>query len=117
MSRFLAEMLPKGAEPLVPTHGTLLDYIDPATAEVYQLEPLWTQVLLTRAYQPDFIADSTPLTNAIFRALIENVNRPMSAADLQHRLGRSTPEMVLSVLRTARLEYGIVTAPVVPAES
>lgn len=106
LSRFLAAMLAPGTE--VTAASEPLDFIDPVTAEVRSLDPVWVQVLLTRAHQPDFITDNTPITNAIFRALVENVNQPMSAIDLQHRLGRSTPETILNVLRTVRLEYGIV---------
>jgi hypothetical protein len=109
LRRFLAEILDEeeaGAE--LPE---ALDYIDPQTAEVFRLDPLWVRVLVHRARRPDYITADTPLTNALLRAFIENVNRPLSAAGLQRRLGRSSPETILRVLRTARLEYGIVPVP------
>jgi hypothetical protein len=104
--RYLGEIL-DGRE-LEADAEKLLDYIDPATAEVFQLSPLWSQVLTERARRPDYITSTTPLTNAILRALIENRNRPMTAVELQRRINRSTPQTLLRILRTARLQYGIV---------
>ena len=107
LRRFLEEML--GDSDAAETVGEEpIDYIDPVTAEVLQLDPLWVKVLLERAAKPDFITSSTPLTNAMLRALIENVNNPMTVVDLQHRLGRGTPDSLLRVMRAARSEYGIV---------
>jgi hypothetical protein len=106
LRRFLAEMLDEEEADLAP--AAPLDYIDPQTAEVYQLDPLWVQVLSTRSRRPDYITPTTPLTNAVLRAFIESVNQPLTAVDLCRRLGRSSPETILRVLRTARTEYGIV---------
>jgi hypothetical protein len=106
LRRFLAEILAQADADLEPADP--LDFIDPQTAEVFQLDPLWVKVLTTRARKPDYITSNTPLTNAVLRAFIENVNQPMSAVDLQRRISRSNPETVLRVLRTARTEYGIV---------
>lgn len=114
--RFLAEILgdPKidratGAEPL--------DYVDPGTAEVHQLNPLWVRVLLDQAHTPDYITPTTPLTNAVLRLLIENLNRPMSAVDMQRRIDRGTPQTLLRVLQAARHQYGIAVAHDVPDDS
>ncbi len=109
LRRFLAEILGDADADVAP--ATPLDYIHPQTAEVFQLDPLWVQVLATHARKPDYITETTPLTSAVLRALIENVNHPMSAADLYRRINRTSPETVLRVLRTARTAYGIVPAP------
>jgi hypothetical protein len=106
LRRFLAEILDEKDADLAPQSP--MDYIDLQTAEVYQIDPLWVQVLNTQARRPEYITPVTPLTNALLRAFIENVNQPLSATDLQRRISRSNPETVLRVLRTARLEYGIV---------
>src|SRR5262245_50608844 len=81
LRRFLAEITGTEDADLAP--ATAMDYIDPRTAEVYQLDTLWVQVLTTYAHRPDYITDQTPITTAVLRAFIENVNRPMSALDLQ----------------------------------
>jgi hypothetical protein len=106
LRRFLVEILDEADLDL--TAEAPMDYIDLQTAEVYQLDPLWVKVLDTRARRPDYITEATPLTNAMLRAFIENLNRPMSAVDLQRRLSRSSPQTLLKVLRAARTEYGIV---------
>jgi hypothetical protein len=108
-NRFLAEILasPDGA---VSDNQETMDYIDPETAEVHQLSALWTQVLTERANKPDYITSSTPMVNAVLRALIENRNHPMTAAELHRRISRGTPKALLRVLRTARMQYGIVPA-------
>lgn len=87
-----------------------LDYIDPVTAEVLQLDPVWTTVLVRRAHRPDYITPSTPVVTAVLRALIENVNRPMTIVELQRRINRGTPESLLRVMPSARAAYGIVPA-------
>jgi len=107
--RFLAEIL--GGEEAGTAEASPLDHIDPVTAEVRQIHPLWVQVLVERANKPDFITRTTPMTNAVLRALVENLNRPMSAVDLQRRLNRSNPETVLRVLHAAHQQYGIVPCP------
>jgi len=106
LRRFLAEILNEEEADLAP--AAPLDYIDPQTAEVFQLDPLWVKVLSTKARRSDYITPTTPLTNAVLRAFIESVNQPLTSVDLYRRLNRSTPETILRVLRTARTEYGIV---------
>jgi len=106
LRRFLAEILDEADADVAPQDP--LDYLDPQTAEVTQIDPLWVQVLATHAHKPDYITGTTPLTNAVLRALIENVNRPMSAVDLHRRINRTSPPTILRLLRTARTEYGIM---------
>jgi hypothetical protein len=108
LGRFLAEIV--GDESAAAGGGEPLDYIDPDTAEVLQLDPLWSRVLIHHAHRPEYITASTPLANAVLRALIENVNRPMTAVDMYRRINRTSPETLLRLLRVARTQYGIVPA-------
>jgi hypothetical protein len=105
LGRFLAEILGE-EEPELPADSAI-DYIDPHTAEVQQLDPLWVKVLVQRAHQPDFITSATPLTSAVLRAFIENRNQPMTPTQLHKRINRTSPETVLRVLKTAQRSYGI----------
>lgn len=107
--RFLAEIL---GDPKIDrsADAEALDYIDPGTAEVRQLNPLWVRVLLDQAHAPDYITPATPLTNAVLRLLIQNLNQPMSAVDMQRRINRGTPQTLLRVLQAARHQYGIAAA-------
>jgi hypothetical protein len=106
LERFLVEILGEESSNGDGEDGRL-DYIDPETAEVYRMDATWARVLIDRAHRPDYITSATPLTNALLRALIENRNQPMSAVDLHRRINRSTPQMLLRVLQTARNQYGI----------
>jgi hypothetical protein len=108
LRRYLAEILGDADADLAP--NLPMDYIDPTTAEVYQLDPLWVRVLNERANQPGYIAATTPMAGAILRALIENLNQPMTVVQLHRRLNRGTPETLLRLMHTTRLEYGIVPA-------
>jgi hypothetical protein len=105
LRRFLAEILNE-ADPQPSSEPT--DYIDPDTAEVISIDELWGRVLTEKAYRPDYITSATPLTNAVLRALVENLNRPMNPVELHRRINRTSPEAIVKVLRTARVTYGIV---------
>lgn len=106
LGRFLAEIIGRSDADL--ESGDPLDFIDPQTAEVHQLDPLWVEVLTSRAFQPDYITSATPMTSALLRALVENLNRPMTSVELHRRINRANPQTILRVLKTARTEYGIV---------
>ena len=108
LRRFLAEILGDAAADLAP--AAPLDYIDPGTAEVYQMDPLWVRVLTERVNQPGYITPTTPLTSAVLRALIENLNRPMTVVQLHRRINRGSTQTLLRLMQTARIEYGIVPA-------
>ena len=109
LRRFLAAILED--ESAAAEAAGVLDYIDPVTGEVYSIDNLWARVLIERSGRPDYITSSTPLTNAVLRALIENLNHPMTPMELHRRIARGTPEAILRVLRTAQTTYGIAPAP------
>jgi len=104
--RFLSEILDDSEADLAG--GEPMDFIDGATAEVYALDPLWVRVLTERANRDDYITPTTPLAAAVLRALLENLNRPMTVVQLHRRINRSNPDTLLKLMRTARAQYGIV---------
>lgn len=106
LERLLADIL--GEDHPEAADGPPLDYIDPDTAEVHQVPPLWARVLIERASQPDYLSSSIPLATAIVRTLIANLNRPMTATQIYRRVNRTSPETILRLLRAAEDEYGIV---------
>jgi hypothetical protein len=84
-----------------------VDWIDPDTAEVTRVDALW-QSLRTHCHQrPDFITETTPLIDAIFRVFLANGNKPLSAIELRDILGRSTPETILRTLAGRTIYNGI----------
>jgi len=110
LDRYLLEILDGQADGATPAAASL-DYIDPQTAEVFQLTPLWTQVLMQRAHRADYIGSTMPMTNAVLRALIENRNQPMTAVQIHRRINRGSPQALLRVLQSAHQQYGIAPAP------
>lgn len=110
LDRYLLEILDGRADEAAATGGKV-DYIDPQTAEVFQLTPLWAQVLTQRAHRSDYIGSTMPMTNAVLRALIENRNQPMTAVQIHRRINRGSPQALLRVLQSAHQQYGIAPAP------
>lgn len=94
----LREALANSAE------GTLLDYIDPATGQVTQLDAL--QLALRQAAQaPDFINRDISTVDCVFRVFIQNNNTPLSPRELAAITGHDAT--TLSRLISARVYKGI----------
>ncbi|MFQ6058154.1 MAG: hypothetical protein ACE5MB_04640 [Anaerolineae bacterium] len=87
-----------------------MDWVDPETAEVRRLDELWVRLLSCCSLQADYITPATPLTTAIFRALLASGNRPLSPLELHERIGKSNPQTILRVLTGKTTHYGIVPA-------
>jgi|PlaIllAssembly_1097288.scaffolds.fasta_scaffold534904_2 hypothetical protein len=86
------------------------DFVDPDTAEVRRVDALWGRVITCCSQQPDFITPTTPLSEAIFRALLAGGNTPLSPREMHERIGKSDPETILRLLSTGHIGYGIVTS-------
>jgi hypothetical protein len=102
---------------------TLIDWIDPVTAEVKQVDGIQHALMSHCALQPDFVNPHTAMVEAVFRVFLVNGNQPMSAADLSTRLGRPA-QIILRTLSGPRIYRGLrplnaskpeVTVDVVPA--
>lgn len=113
---FLHSHLCKECKKRYPSHqGTeVVDWVDPETGEVRQVDGLWQALRVHCARQPEFITPDTPLLEAVFRMFLANGNVPMSVAELAHKLGRYRPEVLLRTLQVGSDYYGI--RPVVEAE-
>ncbi len=68
--------------------GQLLDWVDDETGEVHLVDGVQHLLMTHCALQPDFINAHTALVEAIFRILLANGNRPMTAEELAQRLNR-----------------------------
>jgi hypothetical protein len=84
----------------------LIDWIDPNTAEVTQVDGLWHSLRTDCSLKPDYVNDSTPLTTAIFRTFLANGNEPLSAVELSSRLHRA-PEVILRTIGGLQVYNGI----------
>ena len=86
--------------------GSLVDWIDPQTAEVKQVDGV-QHVLITHCAQlPDFVNPRTAVVEAIFRTFLANGNIPMSAEDLSAKLGKPA-DTILRTIAGPRVYRGL----------
>lgn len=85
--------------------GRTVDYIDPETGEVHQLDELQL-ALRVAAEDPNFINSNTSLVDSIFRVLIRNNNTPMSAREIEVQTGRAA-DTILRTLTRGQIYKGI----------
>ncbi len=85
---------------------TLIDWIDPATAEVKQVDGIQHALMSHCALQPDFVNPHTAMVEAVFRIFLVNGNQPMNAADLSKKLGRPA-DIILRTLSGPRIYRGL----------
>ncbi|MBN8582589.1 MAG: hypothetical protein J0L96_18125 [Anaerolineae bacterium] len=86
--------------------GSLVDWIDPQTAEVKQVDGI-QHVLITHCAQlPDFVNPRTAVVEAIFRTFLANGNSPLSAEDLGTKLGKPA-DTILRTIAGARVYRGL----------
>ncbi len=84
----------------------LVDFIDPATAEVQRVDGL-QHVLITHCAKLDgFISPHTTMVDAIFRIFLANGNAPMTPVELAQLSGRS-PDLILRVLTGDQIYRGL----------
>ena len=84
---------------------TMLDYVDPVTAEVTQVNEL-TLAVRTAAEDSQFVTPQTSITDAIFRIFVANGNQPLSVNELGERLARP-PQTILKMLSGREIYYGL----------
>jgi hypothetical protein len=85
---------------------TLVDHVDPETAEVTRV-PALQHVLITHcSRQPGYLSPRMSLINAVFRVFLASGNAPMTPNELGQKLGRS-PQMILRTLSGPRVYKGI----------
>jgi hypothetical protein len=91
-----------------PADAGIVDRIHPVTAEIARVDALWECIADHCGRQPGFITPSTPLTMAIFRALLANGNQPMTPEQLHKRIGKNNPAGILKILMGTEVENGVV---------
>lgn len=88
----------------------LVDWVDPETAEVQQVDGL-QHVLITHCAQVEgFITEHTSLVEAVFRLFLANGNTPMTPVELAEQL-RRRPEVILQTLSGLRVYKGLRPCP------
>lgn len=71
-----------------------LDFVDEQTGEVYTVPRAVQLVREHCANDPTFLHTGLPITEAVFRLLLLNANRPMSAAEIAACIGRKPSEVI-----------------------
>jgi hypothetical protein len=94
----------------------LVDWVDPVTAEVKRVDALWQALKSCCSTRADYIAETTPLTTAIFRMFLANDNTPLSPAELAENLAkrgsrRYSAEDILRTLSRGPIYRGIKPVP------
>jgi hypothetical protein len=87
-----------------------VDWVDPETAEVQQVDGLQHVLITHCAREPGFIHDKTALVDGVFRILLAKGNAPMTPIDLADELGRS-PTVILQTLSGNRVYKGLRPCP------
>lgn len=86
--------------------GSMLDWIDPSTAEVKVVDGLQHTLMTHCALAPSFLNERTSLVEAVFRLFLINGNKPMTSKELSEKLGR--PDMtILKTLAGMRVYRGL----------
>ncbi|MBM3130123.1 MAG: hypothetical protein FJ009_16050 [Chloroflexi bacterium] len=91
-----------------PDDARVVDRVHPLTAQVTRVDALWECLADHCARRPEFITPATPLTTAIFRALLANGNTPLSSEQLHKRIRKSNPAGILRVLLGTEIENGVM---------
>ena len=84
----------------------LIDWVDPDTAEIHQVDGLQHVVITHSAQQDDFLDAHTALVEAVFRLLLKNGNTPMTVVEMGEELNRD-PRSLLRLLSGVRVYRGI----------
>lgn len=88
----------------------IVDWVDPETAEVAQVDGL-QHVLITHCAKSDgFITKRTALVDAIFRLFLANGNVPLTPVELAEHLSRP-PGTILRMLSGIRVYKGLRPCP------
>jgi hypothetical protein len=86
--------------------GQMIDWIDPETAEVRQMDGLQHTIINHCAKQEGFLNEHTALVEGVFRLLLANGNTPMSAEGMGRQLNRPA-DTILKTIAGSRVYKGL----------
>jgi hypothetical protein len=92
------------------TEGQMVDWVDPETAEVKQVDGLQHVLITHCAKEEGFITEHTALVDAIFRIFLANGNIPLTPIELAAQLNRPA-ETILRTLTGGRVYRGVRPCP------
>ena len=83
----------------------MVDFVDPETAEVFQLDELRLAIQLA-AKDPEYITPQTPLIDSIFRVFLKNNNAPLTPKEIADQIERS-PTTILKTIGGMKIYKGL----------
>ena len=89
-----------------------MDWIDPETGQVFQIDQLWHLVQSQCSQDDDFIPENLTLVSAVFRLFIANNNIPLTAVEIHHHLQRKDPRLILRTIGGRNVYHGIRMASI-----
>ena len=84
-----------------------IDWVSLESGEVRRVDVLWHVISTHCSQQPEYLADSTPLTTAAFRVFLANDNTPLTSSALHQFLRRKSPSLILRTLGGQHTYMGI----------
>lgn len=103
LQTYILSLLPEAyREMLQNKQDEKLDWVDPETAEVHQIDPM--QQALREAFNTvDFT--QMPLVDAVFRVFLTNGNKPLSPNELEAIIGRPANTILRTLAGTGGRVY------------
>ena len=102
----LSHVLPEQRDRLSTIEeGSVIDYIDPQTGEVSQLDELNLAIRMAAA-DPNFINPQTSLVDSVFRVFLANGNVPQTPRELAEQTGRNA-STILKTFSGVRIYKGV----------
>lgn len=83
-----------------------IDWVDPMTAEVTQVDGLQHVLISHCAKQEGFLTDKMALVDSVFRVFLSNGNKPLNSLELGTLLNRQ-PDTILRTFSGLRVYKGI----------
>ncbi len=103
------QLTPKVAGRFSPDDAVeMVDYIDPQTGEVTQIDALREAIMSECQWEPLYLTGDIPLVQAVLRVFLANNNQPLNVVELAQRLERFDSDSILRVLTTGGVQMGIV---------
>jgi hypothetical protein len=101
---FLCEEHQKVFENL--SNDELIDWVDPVTAEVTQVDGLMHVLITHCAQQETFLTEKMALVDSVFRVFLSNGNKPLTVQQLSEILDRPS-DTILKTFSGIRVYKGI----------
>jgi len=84
----------------------MIDWVDPETAEVKQVDGIQHALMSHCALSPEFTSERTAMVEAVFRIFLVNGNSPMSAEEIAKKLQRPA-DTILRTISGPRVYRGL----------